>query len=102
MEQEQSQQPVPMKENKEHSSTIINVEQYEETPFGIVETNKEGEDNSFVAIGNKRLTPLIAKEECKRLIVEKDWILITQLIMHITENLDMIKTINEAYRQKGI
>lgn len=102
MEQKQLQEFAPMKESKEHSSTIKNIERYEETPFGIVETNEETENNCFVALGNKRVSQLQTKEECERMIDEKDWTLITQLSMHIMENQETIKTINDAYKKGGL
>lgn len=104
MEQKQLQEFAPMKESRERSSTVKNVEQYEETPFSIIEIEDgdRGEDTHFIGIGNKRLTPLMTKEECERMIDEKDWTLITQLAMHIMEHQETIKTINEAYRQGGL
>lgn len=101
MEIKRSQEFAPMKENSEKSSSIVKIEQHEETPFGIVETDKEGEFNCFVAIGNKRLTPMMTREECERMIDLRDWTLITQLIMHIQENAETIQKINEALKTKG-
>lgn len=102
MGQELSQDFAPMKENSESYSTIKEILQVDNCPFGIVITNKEEVENSFVAIGNKRLTSLISTEECKQLIDSKDWSLTVQLVMHIMENKELIDKINEVSRTQGL
>lgn len=101
MQKEQSPDFVLMKENSEKSNSIQTIEQIGETPFGIVTTNSQDEANTFVAIGNKRLTPLQPREISEDMIANKDWKLITQLAMHITEHQEEIKKINELQKQKG-
>lgn len=101
-QQESSQEYVHMKENSEKSNTVQTIEQIGETPFGIVTTNSQDEANTFVAIGNKRLTPLQPREVSEDMIANKDWTLITQLAMHITEHQEEIKRINELQKQQAV
>lgn len=102
MEKEQSQEYVPMKESKEHSSTVKEIEsQINGSPFGIIITNTDDEANSFVAIGNTRLTPMMPREMCEEMIYEKDWTLIVQLIMHMQKHEAEIKKIDELIKIKG-
>ena len=93
MDQKQSQTYVPMKESKEKSISITNVENYNETPFTLVTTDEPTENNTFVGLAGKRLTHSMTREECERLIDEKDYSLLVSLMIHIAENKDLITQI---------
>ncbi|AXH74946.1 MAG: hypothetical protein [Microviridae sp.] len=99
---EPSQNYVPMKESRESSSTVKNIEgEINGSPFSIVTTNTDDEANSFVAIGNTRLTPLMPKHYCEDMIYEKDWTLVVQLVMHMMKHEKDINRLNEIIMKKG-
>lgn len=97
---ESSQNFALQKEDKEASSIKEII--VTGTPFGIVVTDRESEENCFVALGNKRLTPLITREQANEAIKGKDWDLIVQLCMHIMEHKETIDKINQATRTTGM
>lgn len=79
-----------MKESKEKSISVTRAELYENSPFGIVEVNTEGENTCFIALGERRISELQTREECEREIDEKSWRIIIELIMGLVEKQDMI------------
>lgn len=84
-----------MRDGKETSLMITNVERYNDTPFSIVKTNKEDERNHFIGIANKRVSDYMSREECEDAIDAKDWWLITMTIVHLMENAEQIQTITQ-------
>lgn len=98
-----SQNFVPMKEYKEDSSTINNIENnIAGSPFSIVTTNKEEENKCFIALGNRRLSEFMPYEICDEMIQNKDWTLITQLCLHMLEHQEDIKKITELHKKGGM
>lgn len=74
-------------EEQENNSNLCEIKKMEGTPFTIVRKNDEGEFNSFIAIGNNRLTGMMTDEECERMIEEKDWNLLVQMTVYVASKL---------------
>lgn len=90
MEQKQSQEYAPMKESNEKSISVTRAELYDNSPFGIVEVNVDGENKCFIALGERRLTELQTREACEKEINEKSWRITIELIMGLVEKQDLI------------
>jgi len=75
------------KTNKEKSSEIVKNE--EADIFRIVTT----EEGSFVALGNNRLTEYVSEEDAYRMVIDRDWQLIFNVIA--TTAKAIIKTQNQ-------
>lgn len=74
-----------------YGNRLINVKQVEGTPFKIVtKADEEEGKNSFIAIGQNRLTELQSYGKCKMIIQERSWELIMQMIVYIVD-----KVVNE-------
>lgn len=63
--------------NNQQSSQLVEIEIYEGTAFHIVGNQ---EQDYFVALGKYRITKSQSKEECRRMINEKDYEIILGLI----------------------
>ena len=60
----------------------------EGTPFQIItDKNKEPDKGSFIAMGGNRLTEWIAHEEAKQMIENRDWRLITNMVVQYVLNI---------------
>lgn len=80
----QSQTNAQEQENSSPSVTkIIERDPIEDTPFVIVTI----EQGSFIALGNRRITEYMPKDECKRLIKDRNWELITNLSVTVYERM---------------
>lgn len=91
-----------MKENRETFSGIKEIHDINHLPLVIVETTNEGENNSFVAIGQSRLSDLTTKENCERMIEEKDWNLIMAVMMYLQMNEVKVKEIIKEMNKKEV
>lgn len=90
------------KEDKSQYGEIIDVEQIEGTPFNIITLDKNSDEKearmeSFIAIGNRRITELNTYVKCIELIQQKQWGLICSLITLITE-----ATVKEIEKERDI
>lgn len=99
-----AQEPV----NKLASGKLLQIEAVEGTPFNIVRTGDTEEDMRFhISIGNKVVTLGLKEEEkAKETIRERDWELITSLIVVVCERVvdELLKkqkpiSINDSYKK---
>lgn len=90
------QKNVQNKENSLGSYNLNDIERVHGTPFTVVKvpTVKEAQ-NSFIAIGNARITNLMTGKECMGMILNKDWNLIVSAIDIIATNLQNMKPVNQ-------
>lgn len=74
-------------ETENKSNSICETRKIAESPFTIVKRNdlEEDEFNCFIAVGDSRLSGMMTEEECERIVAEKTWSMITQLIVLVTE-----------------
>jgi len=83
------QQNVQEQESKADSGKLVQIEKVEGTPFTVVTIEGSAEVNdTFIAVGNERLTDLGDYEEMKRKIEERDWELIVQLQVFIANKVN--------------
>lgn len=76
---------------------MFEVEKIEGTPFNIVTMNEEEEEfNSFLAIGNSRISEKASKGKLKMRVVDKDWELLTQVIVHLAKKVIDNKALLDA------
>lgn len=79
--------------HKENSSDkIIEVEKIEGTPFAIITANNGKKNNTFIAIGDKRITEMQSLAESKKMIAERDWNIITALVVAVTNGVIKLET----------
>lgn len=84
--------------NKEQSNTELKeVNRIENTPFTIITIP---EKESFVAVGNWRLTDWETKEKCMKMIEEKSWDIIFALIQATITIMDKNPEYKETEKQK--
>lgn len=62
-----------------------------ECPFKLV---KHEELGCAILLGSRRMTAWISETECYRLVRERDWKLITELICNIVDKFELIKPKN--------
>lgn len=74
-------------DNSQLSSSLIDYEEVEETPFTIV-TDEKG---SFVVMGSYRLTTSMTKEEAREDAKRTDWFRIMQVIEVMNETRENAK-----------
>lgn len=76
------------KEDRQESGKLIDVEHIEGTPFTIVTISEpEADEQSFIAIGNSRLTEKMSYEKCKMLITDHNWELTLQMMVFIMDRM---------------
>lgn len=76
------------------------------TPFHVVRTNENLEE-SFIAVGNNRISEIESEIELTERIENKDWNLITSLIICITDKVmqaikEEDKARNESIKEKEV
>lgn len=92
MELSHGQSNATEKESK--SKSLIDVERIEGTPFVIVTKPDEDEvKNSFIGIGDNRLTEMMSYGKAMMMINERNWDLIVQAIVYISSKVKEDKDI---------
>lgn len=94
--------------NEDYGNKILDRITIVGTPFTIVRT-EENLEKSFIAIGNNRITELTTEIELTEKLENKDWDLITSLVIIITERVmagikeedqARYETINDKYKKE--
>lgn len=89
--------------NSSQSYNLKDIERVHGTPFTIVKVPTiEQEQNSFIAIGNSRVTEMKTGRECMNMILNKDWNLIVSAIDIIASNLQNMKPVKEVPEEQEI
>lgn len=66
-----------------NKASLITREELEGTPFTVI-TNKElAKEDSFLVLGNVRVTEIKSKRELLKMVKDRDWLLISSTIMAI-------------------
>ncbi|AXH75643.1 MAG: hypothetical protein [Microviridae sp.] len=92
----QSQTNANEQENNSKSGNMIEMNKIEGTPFVTVGlTDRPKDRNTFIAIGNNRITEMMSQEEAEFKIATKDWNLITSAI-----NVIAIEAVKEYLKEE--
>lgn len=79
----QSQTNVEESQDKEKSSELVQREKVEGTPFDLINVEDKG---WFLALGKYRMTePGLDREVLRKIVADKDWMLILDTIAILTE-----------------
>jgi len=81
-------------ENNVSYGSMIDIEKIENTPFTIVKLPEAGEKNTFIAIGNNRLTEMDTYINSRAMIIERDWQLMMQMVVFVAAKIKEDKDIN--------
>jgi hypothetical protein len=94
----QSQMSAAAMANSLDSYKLIEQHRVEGTPFTIVEVNNGEEENTFISVGNKRVTELMPKKLAEETVQAKDWNLIVSVVTIILESMldDLHRTAVQA------
>lgn len=99
-----TQMNVPKEENNLPSGKIIQLHHSDEHPFTIVEVANGTDENHFIAMKTTRISDMMTKEACEKKLKDKDWDLITTMVVTITEMViaeiqeEDKKIVNDQYR----
>lgn len=73
---------------EDNNKRIVDVEKQEGSPFNIVSIDNDEDKNSFIALGDNRITELMSYGKCKMLIAERNWELIVNCIAFMVDKMN--------------
>ncbi len=86
-----AQRPINSMEEENQNNLQCLVEQYEDTPFLLVQSD----EGYFLAIGNNRLTDVYKeKEKLDEIVKENRWNLIGSFVLSLINNAELLKNKN--------